>query len=140
MLIAGKGADQHDQGALRQVEVGNQAIQHLELVARIDKDVGVARLLVQRQTLTGSQCFQRAAAGGTHSNHPSALLFGLIDEVGGALRQIIMLRVHLVVGDFVLLDRTEGSQTDMEGHSGDVDPLGPPPFPAPRRVAVHRRR
>lgn len=39
-------------------------------------------------------------------------------------RQIIMLRVHLVVGDFVLLDRTEGSQTDMEGHSGDVDPLG----------------
>ena len=29
-----------------------------------------------------------------------------------------------MVGDFVLLDRTEGSQTDMEGHSGDVDPLG----------------
>ena len=41
VLKAGKRAHQHDQSRLRQVEIGNQGIDHLIVIARVDKDRGV---------------------------------------------------------------------------------------------------
>ena len=123
MLVAGEGADQHNQGALRQMEVGDQSVQYLKLVARIDKDVGVALLLVQRQALFGAQRLEGAAAGGAHRDDPLAVCLSLVDQVRRLLRQIVVLGVHLVLGDLVLLNRTEGAKANVQRHRRDVDPL-----------------
>src|SRR5690606_9351786 len=46
-LLAGEGRDQHQQGALRQVEVGHQRVHAAHLVAGEDEDPGVARERLQ---------------------------------------------------------------------------------------------
>ena len=38
-FLPGQGGHQHKQGGLRQVEIGDQSVNDLELVARIDEDV-----------------------------------------------------------------------------------------------------
>ena len=40
VLPARQGGHQHDEGGLGQVEVGDKAVQHLELVAWVDEDIG----------------------------------------------------------------------------------------------------
>ena len=42
MLEASKGADQHHQGALGQMKVGDEAVDPLKFKAWRDEDVGVA--------------------------------------------------------------------------------------------------
>ena len=39
MLPSRQGGHQHDEGGLRQVEIGDEGVQHLESVPRIDKDI-----------------------------------------------------------------------------------------------------
>ena len=39
VFLPGQGGHQHKQGGLRQVEIGDQSVNDLELVARIDEDV-----------------------------------------------------------------------------------------------------
>ena len=105
------------------MEVGDQSVQYLKLVARIDEDVGVALLLVQRQALFGAQRLEGAAAGGAHRDDPLAVCLGLVDQVRCLLRQIVVFGVHLVLGDLVLLDRSEGAKANVQRHRRDVDPL-----------------
>ena len=105
------------------MEVGDQSVQYLKLVARIDKDVGVALLLVQRQALFGAQRLEGAAAGSAHRDDPLAVCLSLVDQVRRLLRQIVVLGVHLVLGDLVLLDRTEGAKANVQRHRRDVIPF-----------------
>ena len=42
LFVAVEGRDQHDEGAFRQVEVGDQAIDAVELDTRVQEDGGVA--------------------------------------------------------------------------------------------------
>ena len=105
------------------MEVGDQSVQYLKLVTRIDEDVGVALLLVQRQALFGAQRLEGAAAGGAHRDDPLAVCLGLVDQVRCLLRQIVVFGVHFVLGDLVLLDRTEGAKANMQRYRRDVDPL-----------------
>lgn len=42
MIKTGKGTDQHNEGRFRQVEVSDHGIDDLELIPRVDKDIGIA--------------------------------------------------------------------------------------------------
>ena len=41
LAVAGKSAHQHDEGAFRQMEIGDQAVHHLILIARVNEDGGI---------------------------------------------------------------------------------------------------
>ena len=43
-VAAGEGADEHDQGGFWQVEVGDDGVDDLEVVAGVDEDTGPAAL------------------------------------------------------------------------------------------------
>ena len=78
---------------------------------------------MQRQALFGAQRLEGAAAGGAHRDDPLAVCLGLVDQVRRLLRQIVVLGVHLVLGDLVLLNRSEGAKANVQRHRRDVDPL-----------------
>ena len=62
VVIAGQRADEHDQCTLRQMEVGDQAVEHLKLESRIDEDIGPPFARFDASFLSGD-AFERAAAG-----------------------------------------------------------------------------
>ena len=84
MLPSGESGNQHDKGALRQMEIGNEPVHGLELVPRIDENIrpfgarpeGTVRL---------HQRFQGTAGGGAHANDPPALFPGLVQQSGSFL-------------------------------------------------------
>ena len=123
MLPARQGGDQHDEGALRQVKVGDKAVHDLEAVAGVDEDVGPARLglhmpVLRRPALDGP------AGGGAHADDPAPGGLGAVDEVRCLLGDDAVLAVHIVVQDVLLLHRPEGAQAHMEGHIADGDAHG----------------
>ena len=111
---------QHDECGLRQVEVCDQTVQNLELVARIDENVGPAAARADRAVL--SRCgFNRPAACRTDTDDASAIFLRLIDHVGGIFLDTIELRVHMMIQYIRNLDRPEGSQTHMKCDVRDLD-------------------
>ena len=89
MLPACQSGYQHDEGGLRQMEVGDKGIQHLEAVARIDEDVGPAGTLGHGAVL-GGKGLDGTAGGGTHTDDPTAVFLRLIDDV----RRVSKKKIH----------------------------------------------
>lgn len=81
VVIARKGADQHDQGAFRQMKVGQQPVDYLKPITGIDEDVGPA-FGGTDDSLGHTDAFQGAAAGGPHRDDPPAPLSGPVDQIG----------------------------------------------------------
>ena len=118
VLPPGKGGHQHNEGALRQVEVGHQAVHHLEFVAGVDIDVRPAGPGLHMAVVRGPG-LQCPAGGGAHADAPAPTGPGLVDEVRRLLWDGAVLAVHGVVLDGVLLHRAEGAEAHMEGHIAD---------------------
>ena len=53
MLITGKRGNQHNQRRFRQMEVGHQRINHFVLIARVDKDLRIAKERLDKIALRG---------------------------------------------------------------------------------------
>ena len=122
-LKPGKGADQHEQGRFRQVEIGHQHIDSAEAVTRGDEDGGIALerlyLALRRggafeQPQTGCADADDAAAGGVDG----------IQGRGGIGGDHAPFGVHPVVGRVVGLDRQEGAGPDMQGQGMGRDATG----------------
>ena len=75
LFVAVQRGHQHDEGALRQVEVGDEAVDAVELDTRVQEDGGVATAGFDLAILGGNG-FQGAAAGGSNRNDavPGALV------------------------------------------------------------------
>ncbi len=74
MFPAGEGADQHEQARLREMEVGDESADEAEFEAGRDKDVGGARVGLNR-SITGRVCggFEGADYGGADGDYASLL-------------------------------------------------------------------
>ena len=123
VLAPGKGADQHDQGALRQVEVGHQGVHALEPVSRVDEDVRPAALRVHCAVGVG-EALQSAAGRRADADHAAACGLGLVDNAGRLLGDYAELGVHVVVLYLVLLDGAEGAQADVQRDEALAHALG----------------
>lgn len=116
-----QGADQHEEGRLRQVEVGEQCADDLKFVSGIDKQVGFA---------------------GTRADYPLSLLCGVfecadrrrpdcyqaailapcpVDLFCGFRGDRIAFRMQFVLFDFFYANRLKGSQPDVECDFGGFD-------------------
>ena len=100
------------------MEVGDELVDDLVLVARVDEDPGAAaasrhhvaasRLVPHRRGLYGP------SGGGTYRNDAPAGRFGLVDGGGSFIIYIVFLKMHVVVFDFVHLHRAESSDAHVE--------------------------
>ena len=122
----GKGGYQHQQRALRQVEVGDQPVYDLESIAGINVN---SRLPGVRLEDAVFPCYalQSAAGGGPHGDHPPAGSPAVVDLTGAFLRYGDVFCVHRVVLDVLLLHRSEGSQSHVEQHGHNGRTLGAQP-------------
>ena len=122
VLTLRKGRNQHDEGRFRQMEVGDQRIHALKLIARIDEDIGPAG--GRRHGAIRKCCgLDGTTAGGAGTDDTMALCVGAIDLIRFRLLDDVVLAVHVVFLDLVRLDRTEGAEADMQGDVGDLHAL-----------------
>ena len=124
LFVAVQRGHQHNEGALRQGEVGDEAVDTVELDTRVQEDGGVAAAGFDLAILGGNG-FQGAAAGGSNRNDAVPGGLGFPDALSSLLADGIPLTVHFVVCDLVLLHRAESTQSHVQGTLGNADTLGP---------------
>ena len=120
MLTARQRRYQHNKSGLRQVEIGDQSIHHLEAVARVNEDVcpaagGSHSAILRRPAL---QC---AAGRCANADHTAAVFLGFVDDIGSLPGDDAVFRMHLMLRDLVLFHRAEGAQTHMKGDIAQLD-------------------
>ena len=79
MLPSCQGADQHDKRRFRQVEVGDEAVQHFEPISRIDEDLGPAACLPEA-ALRVRGGFDGAAGSSADTDHAVPLRVRPVNE------------------------------------------------------------
>ena len=105
------------------MEVGNQAVNHLELIAWINKDVRPAASCM-KNTLIIRCRFQGTAAGGSHRYDLSTSLLCLIDQLRLIFFHDIELGMHMMIRDIFYLYRAEGSETYMQSYMCNIYTFG----------------
>ena len=78
-LLAREGAHQHEQRGLRQMEIGEQRTHHPELMAGIDKNIGLAAPCLYPSRLRGG-IFQCPDRGGSDRYDPPSGIQSAIDR------------------------------------------------------------
>ena len=122
LLPACQRGDQHDQGTFGKVKVRDQCVDTAEVIAGIDKNVGPARLGLQKTVFIG-KALERAARSGSYGDHAAAVFPAAVDTGGGFLGDDAEFGMHLMVFDFGFLDGAEGAETHMQGDGTDRDAL-----------------
>ena len=111
---------------IRVLSVGgscNHAVDGMQVDSGINENISVATA-GNDFPVFGPDGFQRAAAGSAYSDNAMARSAGGIDGIGRLLADRVPLTVHLMVFDFILVDRTEGTKTDVQRYFRNVDAMG----------------
>ena len=140
VFAAHQRGDEHEQRALRQVEVGDERVHSLDLHAGGDENLGEAAAGVHDAVLRRDG-FQRAHARCADADDAAAARAGGVNRVRLFRRDFVIFAVHMVVGHVFLFDGSECAQTDVQQHGHDVDALPLDFFEQFRRkVQAGRRR
>ena len=102
------------------MEVGDDGVDDLEVVAGVDEDVGPAALAGDLVSGCGGG-LEGADARRADGDDAVAGLLGLHDELGCLVGDAVVLLVHLVLLDVVDADGAEGAEADMQGDEAEVD-------------------
>lgn len=109
-FAGGEGADEHEEGAFGEVEVGEEGVDDVELVGRVDEDVGAAGGGFEGGAVA-AEVFEGAGDGGADSDDA----VGGIDFVCGLGAELEVFFVHAVFLEVIDGNRTEGADADVEG-------------------------
>ena len=122
MRAAGERGNQHEQRALRQVEVGQQRIDAADAVAGQDEDRGFPGEGLQFAVAHGR--FERAHDGGADGDDAAAARPGLADLFDQRGADVQPLAVHAVFGQFIHPHRLEGAGAHVQRDVAERDALG----------------
>ena len=100
------------------MEIRDQRVQNLKAISRIDKNIRPAAPRMKDSVLIGS-CFQRTAAGGTHTDDTAAFPVCPVDLLRGFLRDFIVLAVHRMIQHVFLFHRPERAKSDVKRNLRD---------------------
>ena len=116
VFITSKCGNQHNQRRFRQVEVGDQSINHLIFIAWINKDLCIAEERLD-EIVFGRlrRTFQRTHGGGTYRNHAITARFRRQHRVHHILRHFRIFGMHNVVFDGVYAHRLESTRANVQG-------------------------
>lgn len=109
-----QGADEHQEGRLRQVEVGEKGVDDFEVVSGIDKQVRFSGTGHDIAGMLAGSEFQRADRGGADGDDASRLATRLPDFLGGGFGDGVGLGVKTMLLDSFRTDRLKSSETHME--------------------------
>ncbi len=121
-----KRADQHEQGGLRQVKIGQQRVDHFQAGAGGEEDVGCAGMWLQ--PADAGTVLQRADGRGAGSDDATAFEQCLLDLQGRFLGQRISFGVEVDLCDLRHPHWLERPQPDMERQVGDDHASGTDSF------------
>ena len=125
VLASTEGAYQHEQGGLRQVEVGQHRFDHFKFEAYfmiwVDEKVGRGGAGDDCSFADANGMFERANRCGADGDYSAAGAEREIDGRGGAYRNGIRLGVEFVILDAIDPDRLESSQADVQRDIGSLD-------------------
>ena len=124
VLPSGKGGNQHHQGRLRQVEIGDQAVHGLEAIAGINEDLRPFGLFLKAAVLV-HQALQGPAGGGANADDPAPLCLGSVQNFGSFSGNHTQFAVHMMLQDILRLHRAEGTQAHVQRHKGGLNTLFP---------------
>ena len=138
---AAEGADQHEQGRARQVEVGQQPRGGAEPVAGGDEDRGLAGEGRSVPSSSAALSSSRSAVVPTATIRPPAAARG-VQRARPWRPRPRRLGVHAVVGDVLGLHRQEGAGADVQRHEMPARRRAPraSAISAAREVQARRRR
>ena len=105
------------------MEVGDQAIDHLKLIAWIDENFSPATSRFQNSILTCCR-LQRTAAGSSNCDHTTAIFFGVVDQLRLVFFHNVKFRMHVMLLHIIYLNRTERAKAYVKRYMGNIYPLG----------------
>ena len=118
-VLAGERADQHQQRAFRQVEIGDHRIDAADAVAGEDEDLRLAGERLQFAVPHGG--LQRAHDRGAHRYHAAAAGARCAHLLDQCRTDVEPFAVHAVFVDVVHAHRLERTGTDMQRHVAEFD-------------------
>ena len=102
------------------MEIGDERVDAFETIGRINKDGRISAARAQHPLLVGDR-FQRADGRRADGDDAAAFALGGVDDLRGAFVHLVKLGVHDVMRQILLLNGTEGPQSDVQQHFGDLD-------------------
>jgi hypothetical protein len=131
VFASGEGTDEHEQGGLREVEVGEECFDGFEIEGRafgrwmfggwVDEEVGGGGTCGDGSGAEADGVFEGADRSSADGNDAARGAKSVVDGGRGGGGDGIGLGVEFVVFDAVDADRLEGSQADVEGNLGGFD-------------------
>ena len=107
-----EGRDEHHQGRIWEVEVGQHSVHQPEFIGRVDEDVGPSRMPL---IIFQGQAFQNPNHRGADSNDRFSFGFHLQKVVQHCFGNLEVFGMHPMFPQVRILDSTEGSKADMQG-------------------------
>jgi len=120
-LSSAEGADQHEQCGLRQVEIGQHCLDHLEFEAWVDEEVGSGRACNDFCCADANCVFESSNRGGADGDYATFGAESVVDDGGGAGGDGIRFGMEFVKFDLVDAYGLESSQADVERDFGGLD-------------------
>jgi hypothetical protein len=114
-LPSGESANQHQQGGLGKMEVGEQRAHYPKLKSGIDEDVSLAGSGLNPAGFA-SCVFQGSHRRGPYGHDSPMALERRVDRRGSLLRDRKMFFMKLMTFDHILPNWLKGSQTYMQGN------------------------
>ena len=117
-VVSSEGADEHQESALRQVEIGEQCVDCAKRIGLANENVRFAAPATKMRRILSRSGLEHANGGRSHSHHaaPSSPRCG--DFRGSGLGQFAPLGMHLVVRNTRSGYRAKRANADMQSNSG----------------------
>ena len=123
-LAPREGRHQHQQARLRQVKIGKQSANEVEVETGRNEDLRFSSVRLKRAAggLAGA-VLQGANHGGADGDDAPAFGDGAIDRVRSGRGERVALAVEMNLIHALDAQRRKGFQADVERDAGDLDPL-----------------
>src|SRR5579872_6026301 len=112
--LSAKGADEHKQRRLRQVEVGQESFSDSEFVSRVNEDIGFTAAGSNSTVSYGRGVLQGADGSGAHGDNAPTSVQGGINGVRSCGGDRVRLAMQMVIFDAFDAHRLKGSQPDVQ--------------------------
>ena len=121
VFASAEGADQHEQGGLREVEIGEHGAHCLEFEAGVDEEVGSGGTRENGSCAEANRMFEGADGGGTDGDDAARGEESLIDRGGCGGGNGIRFGMKFVILDALDVDGLKRSEADVQGDLDGLD-------------------
>ena len=122
VLATCERGDEHNERALRQVEVRNERVERFELIARVDEDLRPRGFFTER-AVGFHERFDCPAGCCADADDAVAALMRFVEKLCRLGAHHAELAVHMMVRDLLCLYGAERAESHMERHVGEIHAL-----------------